>query len=298
MLQLSSTLAILKERSANDEFEVHNFGVCGYLQSFPSKFERGQVLSVKTIYAQKNHEEMEFKSFSSQKIGEADLISTSDRILSTDAADYLSNFAPLVDREAWAMAYTCHKQNIPFTCTKVISDFADGEICARVKEESEQWSEALLRHFLTLEASESIDSHSFKDQLKDLHITISQERSLNNLFKALEIKGFSLTEVLNQCDYKDLLSLEVRPKEKTKELIKRMGDLLNPLEKQLRERLNEVTSPLQRAGFKVRYDQGHENDVIHLTTSLEQSCNINQLISGLEEFEYLKFKEILRGKDV
>jgi len=308
MIHLSYTLAILKERFPKDHFLVHNLGVCGHLQDSPIKFELGEIVNVRTVYAQKNNNEMEFKSFSTVPNGnnnnkkdsknQSDLISTSERILSPDSSHHLSNFAPLVDREAWAMAYACHKQDTPFMCTKIISDFADGEVCVRVKEKSEEWSDELLRFFLNQEKQISSALPTNKEILTDLHITISQERSLNNLMRALEIKGHSLEQILEKCNYSQLLAEEIRPKEKTKELLKRMADLLNPLEKELRDQLEEATGCLQKVGFKVRFDQGHENDVVHLTTSLENHENINNLIAGLESFDYLKFKEILRGRDV
>lgn len=307
MIHLSYTLAILKERFPKDQFLVHNLGVCGHLQNSPIKFELGEIVNVRTVYAQKNDNEMEFKSFSTvpkdhkgskDNQSDCDLISTSERILSQDSSQNLSNFAPLVDREAWAMAYACHKQDTPFICTKIISDFADGEVCVRVKEKSEEWSDELLRFFLNQDKQVSSALPTNKEILTDLHITISQERSLNNLMKALEIKGHSLEQILERCNYSQLLAEEIRAKEKTKELLKRMADLLNPLEKELRDQLEEATDCLQKVGFKVRFDQGHENDVVHLTTSLEHDENINNLIAGLESFDYLKFKEILRGRDV
>ena len=42
----------------------------------------------------------------------------------------------VVDMEAWSLAYICHKEGIPFTCLKFISDGADGKA-------ADDWKKAL-----------------------------------------------------------------------------------------------------------------------------------------------------------
>lgn len=293
LINLTRALVFLSQKYS--KLEVINLGVCGALSDSPFKFEINQVVEIGTCYAQD-----EFKSFTCEK-GDTSIISTKERVLNQDQSKSLSHFAPLVDREAWAVGLVCQELKVPFQVIKVVSDFADGDICARVKEDTEIWSDSLLRALKTLNNSEGVsensDTFSFKEKLPELHITLSQERKLKQLLKALSLKGHDLDSVLSHSNYRKLVTQDIRPKEKTKELTLRLQELLNPLEKTLREKLSQNTEVLKKAGFQVSFDQGYEQERVHLHTTLESEAQINKLITALESYDFMELRNILRGKD-
>lgn len=308
LIKLSTGLTLLKERYPNDEFIVLNLGVCGHLLGHPQRFDKEEIVSVKTCYSQKgaSDEEMEFKSFTTlddknNSFSSADIVSSNIRVLDSSNAERLSHFAPLVDREIWATGLVCHELNTPFASLKVVSDFADGDICVRVKDDTDRWSDLLLRAFYHWQESNE-DFKAPQEELwpelhQNLHITVSQERRLKQLLKALKLKGKSKEEVLKSTSFEEIIAQDIRPKDKTKLFLEALTDFLNPLEKKLREELNQVTSSLKEAGFNVRFDQGHESEVLHLTSSLERETQINKMIAALESFNFNKFRQLLRGEE-
>ena len=302
---------------------VLNLGICGLLRK-DGPWEINDRVEIKTVYADateslnSNHREasssgrVNFKSFPlrSQKQYETyDLITTHQRVLNRDQADFLDNFAPLVDRELWAQAYVCHKFDIPLSSIKVISDYADGEICEQVKEESIIWSDLLLRSFIeifenpTHEESKIKDDsqilHQFLDKdIQFFHLTLSQERNLRRLLHSLQIKGADFTELKRRINWSELTQLKLRPKDRTKELILLLTEQLNPMDARLRDKLKSLTYPLEKRGAKIKHDQDYEKDRIHLSVTLQRKDDFEFLADALKRFPVEKWKSLIRGEDV
>ncbi len=309
LVKLTAAIVLLRERFPDRDLQVINLGVCAGLEAHPLKLEKEQILRIATCYGQKGLEvsEMEFKSFTcTPSIEEednfpiADIVSTNARILDAKQAEHFSHFAPLVDRELWATGFVCAQLKCAFSSLKVVSDFADGDICARVKEETDRWSDLLLRAFLqkqtSLKGSDTNDE--LWPELSHLHITVSQERRLRQLLKALNLKGKSKENILEETHFNELIEKDLRPKDKTKLFLESLTNLLNPLEGKLKEALNEVTADMQQAGVSVRFDQGHESEVLHLSTALEKETQINKIITALENFDFNKFRTLMRGEEI
>jgi len=301
----SAALSFLKASNSELKIEAINLGICGALDEH---FQVGQALFIRTLYSEGLHQGMEFKSFNTKTIDNkdssfpfVDLVSSHHRVLEQDKKQKLSAFAPLVDREAWAIGFTCHKQGVPLTVIKLVSDHAEGEICIPVKEEAELWSDKLLRQYLSLKETPSkaqvivktIDS--LKEKFPDLHITVAQERSLISLFNALSLKNISNEMALKSFEESGVLELDLRPKDKTKKLIEALSHQLSPLSQKLKSALTEVSEPLSLNGFNVRFDQDYEKAIIHLSTTLQNKSDINKLITGLENFSYENFLSLLNG---
>lgn len=310
LVKLTRALTKLQSQWPEENFHLLNLGVCGHLKNHPQNFSRQDLILLKTCYAQRGEEnqEMEFKSFSCDNslfendLKEADCVSTNIRVLNSKHALHLSHFAPLVDREVWAVGLVAQITQTPFSSLKVISDFADGDICARVKEDTEIWSDLLLKSTLTLlktvnDGGKSVIDENLWPELKEhLHITVSQERRLRLLLKALSLKGKSKELILKETKFTDLIQEDLRPKDKTKIFLESLADLLNPLDKKLRLELEELTTDLKEAGLKVRFDQGHENEVLHFTTSIDSELQINKVVGALEGFDFQKFRSLVRGQ--
>lgn len=302
---------------------VLNLGICGLLRK-DGPWEINDRVEIKTVYADateslnSKHREasssgrVNFKSFPlrSQKQYETyDLITTHQRVLSRDQADFLDNFAPLVDRELWAQAYACHKFDIPLSSIKVISDYADGEICEQVKEESIIWSDLLLRSFIEIFENPTHEESKIKDDNQNLHqflgkdiqffhLTLSQERNLRRLLHSLQIKGADFTELKRRINWSELTQLKLRPKDKTKELILLLTEQLNPMDARLRDKLKTLTYPLEKRGAKIKHDQDYEKDRIHLSVTLQRKDDFEFLADALKRFPVEKWKSLIRGEDV
>lgn len=299
---LAFSLGHLKAKFPDKSFGVINLGVCGLLRKSEG-LKIGEAHLVRTLYAFEEKENPVFKSYSGSLLNQENspiinCITFKDRVLTSGPAEKLSHFAHIVDREAHSIGLICEQTQTPFSVIKVISDEAEGEICTHVKEEAPLWSDLLLKKYIELLPSAKLPYEVSEIEIEGLHITVSQQRLLQNLLKACELKGISQESAFQKAGLEDLRTQEVRPKEKTKLLLEGLTVVINPLETELKEKLKEIISPLEESGFKVRFEQGFEEDNVHLTTTLQHPKNINSLIQGLESFDYLKLKGLFRGKDV
>ncbi|MCR9205891.1 MAG: hypothetical protein NXH75_15010, partial [Halobacteriovoraceae bacterium] len=296
------SLGHLKAKFPNKSFGVINLGVSGLLRKNEG-LQVGEAHLVRTLYAfEEEKGNPVFKSFSGNLLTQenapiVDCITFKDRVLTSGPAEKLSYFAHIVDREAHSIGLICEETQTPFSVIKVISDEAQGEICNHVKEEAPLWSDLLLKKFIELLPSAKLPYEVEPIEIEGLHITVSQQRLLQNLIKACELKGITKESAFQKAGLKDLQTLEVRPKEKTKLLLEGLTEVINPLETELKERLKEIISPLEENGFKVRFEQGFEEDTVHLSATLQHHKNINSLIQGLESFDFLKLKGLFRGKE-
>ena len=94
--------------------EIINFGVAGILEK-SSLFSIGDIIEVRTSYLSLG-KKMEFKSFSSSlkpsHFDLYDIVTSSKRALKKVDCENLLPFAPLVDREAWAIGSVANKLHL------------------------------------------------------------------------------------------------------------------------------------------------------------------------------------------
>ncbi len=302
-----SSLSYILGRSPEIK-RVINYGVCGLLRK-ELALKINDLVAIKSVYADSyQNKQMTFKSFqlSSHADKYFDLVSTHERILDPKKADHLDNFAPLVDRELWSLAYTCQKRNVELESYKIISDYADGEICQQVKEEAEIWSDLLLRHFFQLcdTPSISVENPSYLDQfLNDeerdsFHITLSQERALERILQAHFIKGNNFQELKESIELNSTIEEKKRPKDKTKDILQKLTESLNPMEVRLKKNLKMVTFQLEKLGAQVKHDQDFDKEKLHLSTTLQSQEDFERLANALKDFPFEKWSSLLRGEDV
>lgn len=294
---------------------VVNYGVAAGLRD---EVELKKIYSIKTVYAQKHPQEMQFHSFQLQ--GEYDLVSASERVLNQNSCEYLSAFAPVADRELWGICQAAQLVKAPVHAFKWISDRpyqqtdqgAPPEICQRVKEQSEEFGQAFSAHFKTwsdsfLQTSNSQGGtdHEERDAIglldhPDTHFSTTQKRQYLGLLKTLKRKDEKLLE-----NYKstalELIKQNVeqnqRPKKITPELIQVGLDLLSPFEKQLRQKLENLAAPLSSAGAQVSFDPLKEKAEFTLKAHIQHPRHLQQLKMGLENFSYEDFEAVMKGRD-
>mgnify|MGYP006085589843 CR=1 FL=1 len=283
MSTLSLSLGLLNGVVRN----VINYGVCGALRKGP---EIGNLYEVKTCYGQE-----EFKSFTHSDAG-LDLVTAKQRVLEPVLRDRLDNFAPLVDREAWGLSFSCQQSKVPLRIFKVVSDYAgDQEICEMVKENTPLWSDQMLTHYLSqgLSVKESNESSlPFDNTL--FHITTSQQRILSNLVRSLELKGHDISNI----DTANIIKQKIRAKEKTKLLIERLNEIQNPLDHKLQQDLSELATPFRHQGINIRFDNDLEDQELHLSFSVKNQKHMIEITKSLSNFDYQKLHNILDGKTI
>lgn len=271
----------------SDIEKIFNFGVCGALEG---KFNEGQIYPIRTCYMEKNSS-MEFKSFSTQEKNGVDCVSAHQRVLDVGYGKYLSYFAPLVDREVWAIGSVSSLFKKPFYSYKYVSDNADGEeICQVVSSKAEEISEALLNYFLKLEFTPNIKG--IFPELKGLHFTTSQKRLYKSLLKKLEIKGLPLERIIN---IYEINALPLSPKQKAARVLKEMEASLFPLNEKIKNNLQNIIAPIEEEGIKIKLPKNFEIDEIEVGSVIKNQNDLKKLIGVLKEFPLDKILKAFKG---
>ena len=214
---------------------VVNLGVAGALalEKAEDMMALEKIYPIRTCYG-----EGEFKSFSTTCVQEGrwDCISAQDRVFDKEKAYHLSHFAPLVDRECWAIGSVCALFKLPFSCFKLASDRAGAPTpCQWVQKNAMRFSEMLYDFYQNISFPSNSDSDSNSDSEldslseNDFYFTTSQGRRYQALMDKLKIKWrASEEEVLLRMDLEKIHQDKGIPKKKTALLLKQLEGGLHP----------------------------------------------------------------------
>lgn len=276
----SEKLAVVCGAFRDKIHAVINLGVCGSLRE--KSFKMGEVYPIRTCYR-----EGEFKSFSTPSKTGVDIISSKERVIDQDYAKNLSFFAPLVDREAWAVGSVCHLLNLPFYSFKLISDYSDNEdICQLVSSKSEEISQSLYNYFLQVKIE---DSNLTEEVKNDLWATTSQRRLFNSLSKKMELKGIKYdTSVLD--------SGNLTPKKRMSKILEEMEKNLFPFEADLKDKLEKLTQCLRDSKIDVKFSKDFEDSSLLLTFKIQNQKELEKAVTTLNSFHYQNIKDLLDGR--
>lgn len=292
----------------NEIESVINIGIAG---SLTPKLSKGDHVWVRSVYAQ-HAEKCEFKSFTTKTHTSYDCISAYSRVTLLEDRQKLASFADVVDRELWAIASACHLVKKDLLALKLISDDLKSEnMCQLVKEEAPALSKKLFDlyrdHLRSLESIKPIILTAPKSQtLTDLalshpkfYFTATQTRKLTQTLRGLYLKKI-LTEE------KDLLVLineiidqyaeEKTSKELSKVLLHDLGEKLNPLNTEIREKISAILKPFSDSGIQANFDPELEQDYVQINYQIRSARDQKRLILCLEHFNYQKIKDIFAGK--
>jgi len=253
-----------------------------------------QVYPIRTLYRQKIDTNMEFTSFTSNhKDSRLDITSTESRIQSADAAQKLFLFAPIIDREAWALASVSKRFKKDFFCYKYISDNATQEACTQVKEIAHKISKALLETYC--KNTVDVKTTASLDTPNGYHFTFTQNVEFEKLVRKLSLqKNISSQEVLTSLP--DCTA--VKPKDRTKQLLKHLSEQLDPFTFKVREKLHQMIAPYQTESIKLKFDPTLESDELEITLKCNNPAELQTKIDMLKTFPYSSMQELLRGQDV
>lgn len=132
---------------------VLNFGIAG---SLSDSLTPGEIYPIRAAYREPEAAQAlpDFRSADPNAL--IDCISAQRRVLTLAYAKRLAPFAPIVDRELWAIASLCADYNLPFLAYKLISDRAGVDTSAldfkrRARQFSEQLFDFYTSHLLNIE---------------------------------------------------------------------------------------------------------------------------------------------------
>ncbi|MFT6071178.1 MAG: nucleoside phosphorylase [Bacteriovoracaceae bacterium] len=273
--------------------EVINLGIAGALRT---SIELESIHPIRNVYLEQNSQ-MQFASHALGPKG-LDLITCHSRVLDSKKSDLLDAFAPLVDRELWAIAQAAEVAGVETRAYKLISDIVgQSEICERVKEKSELYSQKLLDFFLNLDKNEQKKTED-KSELnwEGFYFTTSLENKREKLLSSLKIKFGSLEQALKEADIESIRCLEVLPKKKAILLVEKMQSLLNPVQKELSLSLEEISLELTRAGAQIKFPRDLERPSFNLSAHIEKPEDIAILVKAMENFDYLRLINLIEGR--
>ena len=272
---------------------VENFGIAAALAP---ELAQKQIVPVRTAY-RSLASGMEFKSYSSQD-GRArlDCVSTFQRIQNPEKARELRHFGDLLDRELWAIGAICDFYQIPFTSSKLISDYAGGaESCQEIRSLAREYSQLLYRQFLEHGKHTPTTPPPLPEGL-GLYWTESLLRQFTALSKQWHGKypNTPITELYTD----DLREIKGHPKRKTILLLKKMKEYLYPVNTQVKRELDQLIGHHYSKKMKIHYDPQLESTELKISASISSPEDLEQLQKWAQHFPLQKIQQKIKGQNV
>lgn len=272
--------------------QIINPGIAG---SLDEKLNLGEVYPTRSIYLIKGSKP-EFKTFQASTLG-LDCLTSFERILDRSSALRLRGIGKLIDREAWGVAMAAKTAGLPFTSFKVISDFpGSGEICEFVKESAEEFSFKLLTFYAeNFETALITKKQSFVTP--GLHFTFSMKNELIKIINKLAIRDESTSEgVFSNINLTFYQELEVSPKEKAKRLLHDLEQQIDPVNSEIRRKMDHFSAQFESRGLKLSIDPQWENASARISFDVKNNEELNQKITELQKISIKPFTDIMEGK--
>lgn len=146
--RLTTVCAVFQQKVS----EIINLGIAGALND---EIKLGEIYAIRKVL----REGIVSDSFpvfrSSDDTARVDCITAEKRVMEKSGAARLASFAPVVDRELWAIASLCSRFSLPFRSYKLISDHAGEDTdTADIKRRASEFSSKLFEYYYVYERSE------------------------------------------------------------------------------------------------------------------------------------------------
>lgn len=265
--------------------KVMNLGIAGALDH---SLELGKVYAIRTIYSNLN-QEIQFHSYSTENEGH-DCITADKRVIDDHFKNDLKNFAPIVDREAWALAKSCKKLKIDFTIYKLISDYAgDQTQCFDLKARALEFSDELYTFFREQDHLSAKKKPSIELPFKT---SLTLERRIYSLLAKLNIKNQEqLQNLIKETGY-----IAKASKEDSKAFIKVLEEKIAPVTSKVHQLLANEFQSFHNIGASIHYPQNLESKKLVLKMEINSPQNITNLIKALSHFDYHNIEKIWDGE--
>jgi hypothetical protein len=276
--------------------EVINLGIAG---SLTEELEIGTLLPIRTFYLVQDFKPA-FKTFKSLDQG-VDCLTSFERILDPEKAIKLKGVAQLVDREGWGVAMAAREALVPFRAYKMISDTAGTSgACELIKEEAHQFSLKLaheLSNILGISSSnKKKSSMDLVSELKGFHFTHTTYHKFHQLLNKLSLKFEKKPdEILDSLKVSDFLALDIFPKERTKLLLQRMEEKIDPTRKLIDEKIKNLTHLFQKEGIKLIMDPHLENPKVTVSFEASTDEELHKKARGLLNLSLKNFSDLMNG---
>ncbi|MCO4753979.1 MAG: hypothetical protein KC478_05830 [Bacteriovoracaceae bacterium] len=265
-----------------------NIGIAG---SLSEKIELGKVYEVKTAY--NFTQKVQFQSFTLSESAHAkDTITSSERVLTNESASELSNFAPIVDREVWAVAKTCAAAGVELRSYKLISDVAGEQTdCFDLKQKALEFSTTLLEFWLGLEHNET----PFDDSISyPIQMSFTQKAKYQKLVDSLSLNT-NFDHKTFATDFLNSLGDKYSSKQKANLLLERMELGLNPVKLATKESFEKLSMPAKEIGATLLFDKNFEKKKFTLQMEINDQKNIENLSKLSEALNFSDFEKIWNG---
>ena len=265
---------------------AYNFGIAGALDK---KLEIASVHPVRSIYLVidgKPH----FKTFQLKDEG-VDCLTSFERILNSDKAKALQGLGELVDREAWGVAFACKQNSIPFSSFKIISDQAGSlDACELVKSKATYFAELLANQ------TSKILNVKAETILEGFHFTFSTKIQFEQKIEMLILRTEKKKEdIISELRIDELRELKILPKERTKLLIQRMDQKLDPLREKINDILSNWKQPWNQKGITIQTDPTFEDASITLSFKASSDAVVKDKLNDLNNFTMTPYLDLREG---
>lgn len=265
--------------------QVINFGIAGSLHPQAKKY---QIYPVSIAYG-----EEQFKSFPSQSSQGLSCLSAKARLLTTEHKKKLAPLAYLVDRELWAIGYVCQKYGLPFASYKLVSDILEETAaCNLIQSQAADISQQLWSFFERLAPVR--EKPNLDTSLpQGFYFTTDLKRRYLSYFQQLQKKEERGPQELEQSlGFDELREAELSPKDKAKRLVEQMQLRLNPLRRELLQKL----APYLPHQSTFQYAPDWEQGALSLSAKLKSENDKTQLIQELQQLSLATIQKMLQGE--
>lgn len=271
---------------------IINIGIAG---SLTKDLDVDSIISIKTVYAF-NEKNPKFNSYStSDTNSDYDCISAELRALNKEYAEKLVPFAQVVDRELWSVGKVAKYYKIPFSSIKLISDYALEEVhCLDIKDKAREYSEKLLSHYLN--TSPSTNESSEIDMKYPFEMSHYLKKKYEKLIKKLLMKSHDDAEhILSKSKLNEIAKMDIKDKDKAQLLISNLEEMLNPIEKIVRKKMDVLFKPLYENNIDLHIDPKLEIRKFKVSKEINSQKNIDDMILALKELNFKNIEDFWKG---
>lgn len=267
--------------------KAFNLGIAGALEDTISLDDFHEI---KTVYCHTGRPL--FQSFTLDHQKDAlDLITSDERVLSNTHAMKLSNFAPLVDRELWAIAKLCNEKSIPLRSFKLISDMAGGATdCFDLKQKAMEFSTKLLEFWLTLEQPKHSED---SELLPPMPMSFTQKARYKALTKSIKLSDLDF-KALEENILNDL-GPSLTAKQKANALLDSLELVTNPVKLATKTKFDKLSTPASEIGAKLIFDKSFEKKKFTLQMEINDQKNIENLSKLADKLKFSDFEKVWNG---
>lgn len=277
--------------------KMTNLGCAGLLRVDQDVYLK-QTHAVRWVTGEKTKNDAHFQSFELSSSG-IDCISAYDRVKEEKYKSHLSNFAQIVDRELWALAKLAKEYKLPLQSFKYISDLANHQnICHSVSQEAEQISKNLYDFWVKNTTTTTFKETGDILSEKLFHFTNSQKSKWLKDLNFLKSKfiPLSIEDILQKkLDIHSLIEKDIRPKERTKLLLQKSFELLNPYQFSVQKKIDSLLLKEELKTLNISYDKNLDKKGLKLNIYINNQKDLDQLLLNLSKLPVNEVNEIIEG---